>query len=125
MAYLDGELASARAAEAVAHLERCGECQRLAEELRGVSREMTAWEVEGAEFGLRDAPDLVVMRAKRRWWVWGVAAAAAVVVVVTTVSTRAGEARFRHQGLELRRYGNSTTPAAVSQRPRKVALVCE
>ncbi len=87
MAYLDGELASARAAEAVAHLERCGECQLLAEELRGVSRGMAAWEAEGAEFGLRDAPDLVVMRAKRRWWVWGVAAAAAVVVVVTTVST--------------------------------------
>jgi anti-sigma factor RsiW len=46
MAYLDGELPAARAAEAMTHLERCAECQRLAADLRRVSQEMTAWQVE-------------------------------------------------------------------------------
>jgi anti-sigma factor RsiW len=46
MAYLDGELASGRAAEAMTHLDRCPECQRLAAGLRRVSQELTAWQVE-------------------------------------------------------------------------------
>lgn len=45
MAYLDGELPSGRAAEAMSHLERCAECQKLAADLQRVSREMTAWQV--------------------------------------------------------------------------------
>jgi hypothetical protein len=48
MAYLDGELAPKRAASVAAHLEECGECRILAEELRGISRQMLAWEVEAA-----------------------------------------------------------------------------
>jgi hypothetical protein len=85
MAYLDGELAPSRAVEAVAHLERCGECQRLAEELRGVSREMARWEVEGAEFGIREEEEraqVVPLRPKRRWWVWAGATAAAFATVL-------------------------------------------
>ena len=46
MAYLDGELPAARAAEAMTHLERCAECQKLAADLRRVSQEMAAWQVE-------------------------------------------------------------------------------
>src|ERR1700678_160268 len=46
MAYLDGELASGRAAEAMTHLDRCPECQRLVGDLRRVSQELTAWQVE-------------------------------------------------------------------------------
>ena len=46
MAYLDGELPAARAAEAMTHLEGCAECQALAAGLRRVSRELAAWEVE-------------------------------------------------------------------------------
>ncbi len=49
MAYLDGELATERAVEAAAHLERCEECQEFAAELRKMSQEMVAWEVEGLE----------------------------------------------------------------------------
>jgi hypothetical protein len=45
MAYLDGELSTDRAAAAVAHLERCSECQRLAADLRDVSQTLMAWEV--------------------------------------------------------------------------------
>ena len=44
MAYLDGELSTDRAAAAVAHLERCPECQRVAAVLRDVSQELMAWE---------------------------------------------------------------------------------
>lgn len=47
MAYLDGELATERAVEAAAHMEHCAECQELAADLRKLSQEMMAWEVEG------------------------------------------------------------------------------
>lgn len=46
MAYLDGELPAARAAEAMTHLERCTECQKLAADLRRVSQEMAVWQIE-------------------------------------------------------------------------------
>jgi hypothetical protein len=45
MAYLDGELSTDRAAAAVAHLERCPDCQRVAAVLREVSQGLMAWEV--------------------------------------------------------------------------------
>jgi hypothetical protein len=46
MAYLDGELPRERAAGAAAHLEECGDCQRLAKDLREVSEKLAAWKVE-------------------------------------------------------------------------------
>ncbi len=46
MAYLDGELPATRAAEAMNHLERCPDCQKLAADLRRVSQEMAAWQIE-------------------------------------------------------------------------------
>jgi hypothetical protein len=46
MAYLDGELPAPRAAEAMTHLEHCAECRRLAADLRRVSQDMAAWQVE-------------------------------------------------------------------------------
>ncbi len=49
MAYLDGELATNRAVAAAAHLEHCAECQALAADLRKLSQEMMAWEVEELE----------------------------------------------------------------------------
>jgi len=49
MAYLDGELATNRAIAAAAHLEHCAECQELAADLRKLSQEMMAWEVEQVE----------------------------------------------------------------------------
>ena len=49
MAYLDGELATNRAVAAAAHLEHCAECQELAADLRKLSQEMMAWEVEVLE----------------------------------------------------------------------------
>jgi hypothetical protein len=52
MAYLDGELSTDRAAAAVAHLEHCSECQTLAADFRGLSRQLMAWEVEAADSGI-------------------------------------------------------------------------
>jgi len=49
MAYLDGELPTDRASAAVAHLERCPECQAFAAELREVSGQLMAWEIETPE----------------------------------------------------------------------------
>jgi Domain of unknown function (DUF4349)/Putative zinc-finger len=54
MAYLDGELSPALAAAAAAHLEQCGECRALAAELRGVSKQMLAWQVEESPAGMAE-----------------------------------------------------------------------
>jgi hypothetical protein len=56
MAYLDGELAARRAAEAASHLKQCPECQKLASDLQEVSEMMVAWQldVEGTEMELGD-----------------------------------------------------------------------
>ena len=48
MAYLDGELSPQLAAAAAAHLEQCAECRALAAEMRGVSKQMLAWQVEAS-----------------------------------------------------------------------------
>lgn len=63
MAYLDGELPATRAAEAMTHLERCVECQKLAADLRRVSQEMSAWEVEPAR-----ATAAPVVEPERQKW---------------------------------------------------------
>jgi uncharacterized small protein (DUF1192 family) len=46
MAYLDGELEPQRAATVAEHLDDCADCQALAAQLRGVSQQMMAWQVE-------------------------------------------------------------------------------
>lgn len=43
MAYADGELSAAEAAQVAAHLEHCGECASLANELRSLSRGLRSW----------------------------------------------------------------------------------
>ncbi|HEY1524732.1 MAG TPA: zf-HC2 domain-containing protein [Candidatus Angelobacter sp.] len=52
MAYLDGELPTSQATEALSHLELCPECQTLAADFRVVSAELMAWEVEPTEVGI-------------------------------------------------------------------------
>ena len=46
MAYLDGELPHAQAAVVQAHVAGCDGCQRSSGELRGVSRDMSRWQIE-------------------------------------------------------------------------------
>src|SRR5690348_9130355 len=67
MAYLDGELPPGRASEALSHLELCPECQTLAADLRGVSQELMAWEVESPEVGIPSQIDAALgQRFKKR-----------------------------------------------------------
>ena len=56
MAYLDGEIAAARAVVVRAHLDQCAECRALADELREVSAGLGEWTVE-------PAPDTLVAPA--------------------------------------------------------------
>jgi hypothetical protein len=63
MAYLDGELPAGRAAVAAEHLDRCAACQRMAADLRGVSRQLMAWEVTPA--GAEMPRDLAAALAQR------------------------------------------------------------
>jgi len=86
MAYLDGELASGRAAEAMTHLDRCLECQRLVGDLRRVSQELSAWQVEAPNL---TAPVIETPKPSRRplWrglpaWAWAVPAAALILGLV-------------------------------------------
>jgi hypothetical protein len=64
MAYLDGELATNRAVAAAAHLERCAECQKMAADLRKMSQEMMAWEVE--ESGTVELPAAIGAALEKR-----------------------------------------------------------
>jgi hypothetical protein len=52
MAYLDGELPTAQATEALSHLELCPECQTLVVDFRSVSQDLMAWEIESPEVGI-------------------------------------------------------------------------
>jgi Domain of unknown function (DUF4349)/Putative zinc-finger len=83
MAYLDGELASERAAEAMTHLDRCQECQRVVSDLRRVSQELTAWQVEAPNL---TAPAIETPKPSRRpLWLglpaWAFAVAGAVLIL--------------------------------------------
>src|ERR1043166_7819071 len=79
MAYLDGELATERAVEAAAHLERCTECQELAAELKKISQELMGWEIEPAEAGgipteiavALEKPRKLKQAKVRKWQMWG------------------------------------------------------
>jgi Putative zinc-finger len=52
MAYLDGELPTDQATEAMSHLELCPECKTLVADFRSVSQELMAWEVKSPEAGI-------------------------------------------------------------------------
>lgn len=55
MAYLDGELPPDEAARVARHLDQCATCAELVADLRGVSSQMIAWNVEPAPKGLSEA----------------------------------------------------------------------
>ena len=65
MAYLDGELATDRAVAAAVHLEHCQECQELASELRKMSQEMMAWEVEESAID-EEIPDEIAVAVEKK-----------------------------------------------------------
>jgi Domain of unknown function (DUF4349)/Putative zinc-finger len=95
MAYLDGELPADKAAIVHAHVAGCALCQRLSGELRGLSQDMSLWQVEPTPVTLQP-PRLsnpTETPAARRFFAWrrpasilSFAGAAAVVVLVALVS---------------------------------------
>src|SRR5947199_5450095 len=98
MAYLDGEIASDRAAAAADHLSRCRDCQAIAADLQVVSRRLADWQVEelapevGRVLEQRPIPGPAEMRRWPSWsrlrpWALGFAAAALILVVGSVVTT--------------------------------------
>jgi anti-sigma factor RsiW len=88
-AYHDGELDAAARAAVEAHVQRCGECRALLDELRGLTRmlltvplpqvhDASMRRMQGAWFAARDARD----RGVRRLAGWLTTAAAAVLLIV-------------------------------------------
>ena len=67
MAYLDGELADADAANVRAHLAQCPSCQELELELRAVSGRITSWTVGEPPASLKSPAVRSRMVALRRW----------------------------------------------------------
>ena len=104
MAYLDGELPRERAAAAAVHLEDCGECQAIANDLKSVSQELASWQITPSDSEI--TPELLAAldehvkkqeriprRRHRNWrevlrtrWV-GASALAAVLMAVLLFST--------------------------------------
>ncbi|NDQ57825.1 MAG: DUF4349 domain-containing protein [Acidipila sp.] len=66
MAYLDGELTLERAAAAAMHLEQCTECRAIASDMRSVSKQMLAWQVEASPGRLADGVGAAAQAELRR-----------------------------------------------------------
>jgi hypothetical protein len=123
MAYLDGELATHRAVEAAAHLEHCAECQELAADLRKLSQEMMAWEVEAADIEVKMPIAIaagqgrpIASKKKRLSWrilltrralVWAGGSAAVFLLVLSFFSV----SRLRPQYAKIDTYISPTAPA--------------
>ncbi len=104
MAYLDGELLADQAAEALAHLDSCPECQSLAADFRSLSRSLMAWEVEPYEVSISPEinaalaeqlpkpqsakinPPRVKAKVPTGRWIWAGALAIACVAVGITLT---------------------------------------
>jgi hypothetical protein len=149
MAYLDGELSPERATAAAAHLEHCAECRALAQEIRGVSRQLASWQVEAApdhlsESAIRAAaspmpPAIQVKSAKREetkvarrllprpalWWGSALAIGAVMLIAVTIPSLQRSSSSARLAERTTRLSGpvqtTSVAPAAPDLQDRRVA----
>jgi hypothetical protein len=109
MAYLDGELPVERAAVVAAHFEQCKECQGLAAELRFLSEQLAAWQVEPSPARVteqvtaaikeraempRASEESELLRDEsgrdvpRKWgWALGMAGVLAALLVIAAIST--------------------------------------
>ncbi len=114
MAYLDGELSGERAAEAMAHLERCGECQGLAADLRRVSGELAKWQVE-APRGLIAPAAGGWWRRWPRWWMVPALAAAGLLAMLVMPRPPQAETSVVMSGARLRATFDSAGKLAAVQ----------
>jgi len=83
MAWLDGELSASEAQAVSAHLDHCGECAALAEQLRDTSEALRRWTVPAipasledfirkAESGSGSGQSYKPMHAPRNWKLWAI-----------------------------------------------------
>jgi uncharacterized small protein (DUF1192 family) len=101
MAWLDGELSAERAAGVAAHVKTCDECLSLVEELRRVSAQLAAWQVEPAPASLdarvgealQQTPQKDVLSPaspKRHFliptWAWQLSGIAALLLIIAAIS---------------------------------------
>ena len=110
MAYLDGELDPQRAAAVAAHIDACPSCRALAAELRGISQQMVAWQVEPTPARLSEHVNAAIEEptgkekkparqqtpAVSRWhrwlmsrWVWGLASASVALLIIAKMTAPA------------------------------------
>jgi len=110
MAYLDGELEPQRAATVAAHIDACPNCRALAAELRSVSQQMVAWQVEPAPARLSERVTAAIEGPTRKenrpagkqlpavsrlhgWlmsrWVWGLASASVALLIIAKLTAPA------------------------------------
>ena len=70
MAYVDGALSPERAAVVERHLAGCDECRRLADDLRGLSERLAAWQVEASPVRLASLVSRAPVTLARRGPDW-------------------------------------------------------
>ena len=129
MAYLDGALDATAADRVRTHLAGCTECQRVEQELRGVSNRLHAWQVEPAPSQLSVPQPAAVSpeRFSRVFaWVWSrhglVAAAAGVVLVVIAVGMLSQQRKSpSRESASVISLGESAAPGAASRMPELLA----
>ena len=103
MALLDGELPPEAADRVRGHVVTCDDCQKLAQELRGVSQGLQVWNVGAPSATLQ-------MRRGRPWFKnWKAVAAAAVVVLAVGALPVLMDKRLASPGV------SATQPAAVAE----------
>jgi hypothetical protein len=138
MAYLDGELAPARATEVAAHLAQCAECRALDTDLRRVSGQIAAWQVEPSPERLeeqvtsalkgRQSQEVITARPPRRPWFrrgWVLALAGCcgflylLVVVMTPNLLKSRMASPGAYERELRQAAQRTTDVSPSAAPEE------
>jgi hypothetical protein len=136
MAFLDGELPGAAAADLDAHLKACAACRSFAGELRAVSRRLAGWRVEAAPTSFDGRIDAaahaaqrgadVPLRQRRGWtiprlrWRWEFAPAAVVVVLVVALALPLRRSRTA-EGKAESRYAMTETVAVAPAPGQRVA----
>jgi hypothetical protein len=133
MAYLDGELSPDRAADALAHLEHCRDCQAIAADLQGVSRRLMAWEVEvpgsltlgGVSGALDESRRMQVEHVRKRHLFrnWALGLAAVVVVLFTFAMPRLDNSRMSADMARTHEPHNAMFSAPARQQYAKAAAV--
>jgi anti-sigma factor RsiW len=144
MAYLDGELSPEASAQVAAHLAGCSDCRALEAELREVSSEMLAWNVEpspaslthGMNAAIRaetftdstirkprfQSPAINLRRAMFSRWVWATACVVVMVMIfVKAFRPAAFPERMVEQGAELVSRSGSNPYSMLRPSPRVAA----